>query len=1197
MRYGLGLVVLCGAALSNAAAGEATFRETTVPLKTYPYADSLRQCPPIGYSAYPFARFPYDYLDYGTYSGDPHMVDYDAVVLENDYVAITIVPELGGRILRLINKTTGNNEFYDNPAGIKPAQFGYLGPAPSGYPAWWVATGGTEFTFPVDEHGYVFYRPFEYEPPSDMGSRVSFHQWYEEDILGTPRWRVDIIIELADDSASYTVTQVCANKSADTQEFQYWSNTMTSPGPGNITVAPEVRNMNLQLCLPPNVNYVLDHNGWNYFIGGNPDPGDGWKQVGWPRHTNGFTVDLSRVQEWWDQGLNLAGLFSPPGYNVTYQGIYNLDSDEGFMRVFPARIVSGVDSGAKFFLYSRSVNDYWSQYTDLSAGEMTTYIELMGGPNRIFYYPTNAARPVDPRLYFDAGETFSWVDRYYSPHGIGAVVQAGHRSALNFDPPDAATVGEVMTFEAGVYPVTPQTGGSVTVDVDGTQVYSSGPFDISPGTSPGPFHQTPTIVLPDVPTGTRRIRMVYHYPDGTTQDVAFNIDIFPGIAPTQTSTPTPTGPTSTPTATATVTSTPTSSRTPTITETPTITRTPTITPTPTDTLSPTVTPTVTETFTPPPPGAELLRNPGFEEDGAALVLPPAGWSYAGTGVDPFDDLSGTLGLRTFEPFYTPPLSGAFSAGKYTNYGTVRGYLFQRVAVRPGARYRCTAWGYVPGSGGSPGSLRVGVDLSGGTDPAAEGIFWSQYASPAGMYTLLGFTGENSLLADGPWLTVFLELRQPISAPRNAMLFDDASVTEVGPAPPTVTPSLSPTVTETCTVTVTPTITPTGVPPVDTDGDGVPDFAEGGRYPGADQTNAFLPDSDGDGLIDGLEDANHDGIRQANETNPRNADTDGDGYEDGIEVLFFETDPLHPLDPVASFVDRDSDGLPPLFDPGEDAPDYDGDHFLDGYEAVMLGFGAVEDSSVSPTLGDANGDGIHDSADAQVILNFFSSRPAGGIRPAQADLDRNGIVDNLDAQIAISLFDGAVEVIPVPWISPDAVGKPDLVPIVSLRVTDSSGTELEEVSANANDPFLGGADFAVVLETTEAAELATHSFRIHYDSRVVRFRDGAAQIMLVAGPDLRRGIVSTNVTEADNGPFSHVDVSAAGIIGYTGGQALVRLGFDVVVGPARTGMILEDTPISTGVYNDRRGYPVNVGVSPDPVLFRTLGAGGPSLLVR
>jgi hypothetical protein len=1165
---GVGAVLFAGMA-----AADATFQETSISLKTYVYDSYLVQCPPAGYEIYPFDRFPYDYLNYDSYMGNTELREYSAIVLENGYLQLTVVPELGGRILRMVNKATGHNEFYDNPAGIKPAPFGYLGPPPRGDPPWWVATGGTEFFFPVDEHGYVFYRPFEYEAPEDLGSRVVFHQWCQEEISGNPRWRVDLRIELADESASYTVTQICRNNSDQQEEFQYWSNSMVSPGPGNITVSPTVKNMNQQLILPQNVDYVLDHNGWNYFIGGNPEPGDGWKEVSWPYHTSGFTVNLSRVQQWWDMGLNLGGLFTPPGYDVKFQGVYNLEADEGFVRVFPSQIVPGVDSGAKFFLYSHSVNDYWSQYSDMSGGEMTTYIEMMGGPNRIFYYPTNPARPVDPRLFFEAGESFSWIDRYYSPHGIGTVVKATHRAALNFDVPPTATIGEQITFMLGVFPLTPHSGGSVEIDVGGTLIFDSGPLEISPGTVPGPYSHTRSQMLVDVPTGSQEIRMTYRFPDGTKEEVIHEITIIPGVIPTPTGTATSTA---------------------------------TITPTFTESPTPTVTPTPSVTPTPPPAGNELLQNPGFEEDGTDFVLPPAHWGFAGTGSDPADDADGTLRLRSFPQFFTPPRSGVFSAGKYTEYGIHRGFFLQRVAARPGGTYACTAYGYVPGSGGSPGRLRLGVDPSGGTDPTSANVIWTDYVSPFGNYALVGFSWPNTVTASGHSLTLFLELRQPISAGGNAMLFDDASVVELGAPMPTPTEIPSPVPTETATPTPLHTRTPLPSPTItltpggDTDQDGLLDVVEGGRYPPEDKTHMYLPDSDGDGLLDGIEDANHDGAWQSGaETNPRSWDTDGDGYEDRIETGYLASDPLDPMSPGTLYVDGDQDGLPQSLDPDDLVADIDADRFLDGYEAAVLDLSAVENAGVVPPLGDVDGSGTVSSLDVQMMLNFFASRETPGMQPANADLDRNGQTDNVDAQLAVEFFTHEFETLP--FHRQDVGGAAATAPgaVLSIAITDAAGNPLSTVSAHVNDPAIGGADFVVALETTDATALATYSQRIHFDARLIRFRDGGVQIPLEAGVGRRRGIVAVNVLAAEAASQAHIDVSGAGIKGFSGPQTLVRLGFDVVSWRAQGEITLESDPNSSGTYMAESAEPIAHEFSSGALVFQTVEGptGIPSLMLR
>lgn len=73
---------------------------------------------------------------------------YQAVFLENDYLRVMILPELGGRIQRAYDKTNGYDFVYYNHA-IKPALMGLTGP--------WIS-GGIEFNRP--QH----HRPTTYAP-------------------------------------------------------------------------------------------------------------------------------------------------------------------------------------------------------------------------------------------------------------------------------------------------------------------------------------------------------------------------------------------------------------------------------------------------------------------------------------------------------------------------------------------------------------------------------------------------------------------------------------------------------------------------------------------------------------------------------------------------------------------------------------------------------------------------------------------------------------------------------------------------------------------------------------------------------------------------------------------------------------------------------------------------------------------------
>ena len=53
--------------------------------------------------------------------------EYEAIYLENDYILVMILPEIGGRVQRLYDKTNGYDAVYYNEV-IKPALVGLAGP-------------------------------------------------------------------------------------------------------------------------------------------------------------------------------------------------------------------------------------------------------------------------------------------------------------------------------------------------------------------------------------------------------------------------------------------------------------------------------------------------------------------------------------------------------------------------------------------------------------------------------------------------------------------------------------------------------------------------------------------------------------------------------------------------------------------------------------------------------------------------------------------------------------------------------------------------------------------------------------------------------------------------------------------------------------------------------------------------------------
>ncbi len=77
--------------------------------------------------------------------------EYNAVFIENEYILVMILPELGGRIQRLYDKTSGTDVVYYNHV-VKPALVGLTGP--------WIS-GGIEFNWP-QHHRPSTFLPVQY---------------------------------------------------------------------------------------------------------------------------------------------------------------------------------------------------------------------------------------------------------------------------------------------------------------------------------------------------------------------------------------------------------------------------------------------------------------------------------------------------------------------------------------------------------------------------------------------------------------------------------------------------------------------------------------------------------------------------------------------------------------------------------------------------------------------------------------------------------------------------------------------------------------------------------------------------------------------------------------------------------------------------------------------------------------------------
>jgi tetratricopeptide (TPR) repeat protein len=108
---------------------------------TYTYASAETVAPLFG-SIENMGLYPYTRLDGETRSEKPVPITYDMLVLENKYLRVEFLPELGGRIFSAYDKIAKQQLFY-HPSVIKPSRYNARG-------AWLV--GDLELYGPYDTH-------------------------------------------------------------------------------------------------------------------------------------------------------------------------------------------------------------------------------------------------------------------------------------------------------------------------------------------------------------------------------------------------------------------------------------------------------------------------------------------------------------------------------------------------------------------------------------------------------------------------------------------------------------------------------------------------------------------------------------------------------------------------------------------------------------------------------------------------------------------------------------------------------------------------------------------------------------------------------------------------------------------------------------------------------------------------------------
>jgi tetratricopeptide (TPR) repeat protein len=305
---------------------------------------------------------------------------YQAVFIENEYIQLMVIPQLGGRIHAALDKTN-NYDFVYRQHVVKPALIGLFGS--------WVS-GGVEFNWPLHHRPSTF-MPVEYK--TEKGEDGSATVWLSEhEPMNRMKGMLGVCVYPG--KAFYEFKVQLYNRTPLPQPFLWW-----------INCAVHV-NENYQVIFPPDVESVTFHSRSSmasYPVARQLYAGCDWRDG----------VDIS----WLKNVAPATSYFANPSRQDFFGG-YDHGKQAGILHVANRH----VSPGKKCFTWG--TGEYGTGWQASLSDSDGPYIELMASS------------------YSDNQPDFSWLQPYeaklfrhywYPIQQIGLVKAANRRAAVNLE--------------------------------------------------------------------------------------------------------------------------------------------------------------------------------------------------------------------------------------------------------------------------------------------------------------------------------------------------------------------------------------------------------------------------------------------------------------------------------------------------------------------------------------------------------------------------------------------------------------------------------------------------------------------------------------------------------------------------------------------------------------------------------------------
>lgn len=305
---------------------------------------------------------------------------WHAVWLENQYIKVMILPELGGRIQRAYDKTNDYDFVYYNHV-IKPALVGLTGP--------WIS-GGIEFNWP-QHHRPTTYSPVDFKMVENEDGSKTLLTGDVDQMYGTKEITA---FTLYPDYAYIEIKGQLYNRTPLPQTFLWWANPAVSV------------NDDTQSIFPPDVHSVYDHG--KRAVSRFPiATGEYYK------HDYSAGVDISRYKN-----IPVPTSYMAEKSDYNFVGGYDYKKKAGLLHVADHHISPGKKQ------WTWGCGDFGKAWDKNLTDEDGPYIELMTG------------------MYCDNQPDFSWLKpyeekvfkQYFMPYKkVGQVKNASIHAILNME--------------------------------------------------------------------------------------------------------------------------------------------------------------------------------------------------------------------------------------------------------------------------------------------------------------------------------------------------------------------------------------------------------------------------------------------------------------------------------------------------------------------------------------------------------------------------------------------------------------------------------------------------------------------------------------------------------------------------------------------------------------------------------------------